>query len=55
MGGKLRSMTVEKGLLRETKVIHQMIDAVVECKVCGLISKAEFKFCSQQGTLVLSG
>lgn len=34
MGRKLRSMTVEKGLLRETKVVHQMIDALVECRVC---------------------
>lgn len=34
MGRKLRSMTVEKGLLRETKVVHGMIDALVECRVC---------------------
>ena len=34
MGRKLRSMTVEKGLLRETKVVHRMIDALVECRVC---------------------
>lgn len=27
-------MTVEKGLLRETKVVHRMIDALVECRVC---------------------
>ena len=33
-GRKLRSMTVEKGLLRETKVVHNMIDALVECRVC---------------------
>ncbi|KAF8661320.1 hypothetical protein AX16_001417 [Volvariella volvacea WC 439] len=32
MGRKLRSMTVEKGLLRETKVVHRMIDALVECR-----------------------
>lgn len=32
MGRKLRSMTVEKGLLRETKAVHRMIDALVECK-----------------------
>ena len=32
-GRKLRSMTVEKGLLRETKVVHGMIDALVECRV----------------------
>lgn len=34
MGRKLRSMTVEKGLLRETKAVHSMIDALVECRVC---------------------
>jgi len=34
MGRKLRSMTVEKGLLRETKVVHGMIDTLVECRVC---------------------
>jgi len=34
MGRKLRSMTVEKGLLRETRVVHRMIDALVECRVC---------------------
>jgi phosphatidylinositol-binding clathrin assembly protein len=33
MGRKLRVMTVEKGLLRETKAVHRMIDAVVECRV----------------------
>jgi hypothetical protein len=33
MGRKLRSMTVEKGLLRETKAVHSMIDALVECRV----------------------
>ncbi|KAF8817472.1 ANTH-domain-containing protein [Phlegmacium glaucopus] len=32
MGRKLRSMTVEKGLLRETKVVHGMIDTLVECR-----------------------
>ena len=34
MGRKLRSMTVEKGLLRETKIVHRMINALVECRVC---------------------
>jgi phosphatidylinositol-binding clathrin assembly protein len=33
MGRKLRSMTVEKGLLRETKAVHRVIDALIECKV----------------------
>ncbi|KAF8637605.1 hypothetical protein AX17_002674 [Amanita inopinata Kibby_2008] len=32
MGRKLRSMTVEKGLLRETKIVQRMIDALVECR-----------------------
>ncbi|RDB23579.1 ENTH domain-containing protein C19F8.03c [Hypsizygus marmoreus] len=32
MGRKLRVMTVEKGLLRETKAVHGMIDALVECR-----------------------
>jgi hypothetical protein len=31
---KIRSMTVEKGLFQEIKVVHSMIDALVECKVC---------------------
>lgn len=39
MGRKLRIMTVEKGLLRETKAVHQMIDAVVECRVCDYLRK----------------
>lgn len=33
MGRKLRSMTVEKGLLRETKAVQRMIDSLVECRV----------------------
>lgn len=32
-GRKLRVMTVEKGLLRETKVVQKMINALVECRV----------------------
>nr|GAT53584.1 predicted protein [Mycena chlorophos] len=31
-GRKLRSMTVEKGLLRETRVVHSMIDSLVACR-----------------------
>ncbi|PCH44102.1 ANTH-domain-containing protein [Wolfiporia cocos MD-104 SS10] len=31
-GRKLRIMTVEKGLLRETKIVQRMIDALVECR-----------------------
>ena len=33
LGRKLRVMTVEKGLLRETKVVQKMMDALVECRV----------------------
>ena len=33
MGRKLRVMTVEKGLLRETKIVQKMIDALVETRV----------------------
>ncbi|KAF9244681.1 ANTH domain-containing protein [Melanogaster broomeanus] len=32
MGRKLRVMTVEKGLLRETKTVQKMIDSLVECR-----------------------
>ncbi|KAG7443554.1 ANTH-domain-containing protein, partial [Guyanagaster necrorhizus] len=32
VGRKLRSMTVEKGLLRETRAVHRMIDTLVECR-----------------------
>ncbi|VDB99917.1 unnamed protein product [Peniophora sp. CBMAI 1063] len=32
MGRKLRVMTVEKGLLRETRVVQKMIDALVACQ-----------------------
>jgi hypothetical protein len=42
MGRKLRVMTVEKGLLRETKVVQKLLDALVECRVssdfCLLVS-----------------
>jgi phosphatidylinositol-binding clathrin assembly protein len=41
MGRKLRVMTVEKGLLRETKAVQRMIDSLVECRVCFL----EIAFC----------
>lgn len=33
MGRKLRIMTVEKGLLRETRIVQRMIDTLLECKV----------------------
>lgn len=32
-GRKLRVMTVEKGLLRETKAVQKQIDTLVECRV----------------------
>ncbi|KAH9921691.1 ANTH-domain-containing protein [Epithele typhae] len=31
-GRKLRVMTVEKGLLRETKIVQRMVDGLVECR-----------------------
>ncbi|KAI0675937.1 ANTH domain-containing protein [Trametes maxima] len=31
-GRKLRVMTVEKGLLRETKIVQRMVDALIECR-----------------------
>jgi phosphatidylinositol-binding clathrin assembly protein len=33
-GRKLRVMTVEKGLLRETKIVQKQVDALVETRVC---------------------
>lgn len=33
VGRKLRIMTVEKGLLRETKIVQRMIDSLLACKV----------------------
>ena len=33
VGRKLRVMSVEKGLLRETKVVQKMINALCECRV----------------------
>lgn len=38
VGRKLRVMTVEKGLLRETKIVQKQIDALVETRVCGILS-----------------
>ena len=39
-GRKLRVMTVEKGLLRETKIVQRMVDSLVDCRVrpCALSS-----------------
>jgi len=33
MGRKLRLMSVEKGLLRETKIVQRMTDSLLECRV----------------------
>jgi hypothetical protein len=33
MGRKLRVMTVEKGLLRETKIVQKQVDALLGCQV----------------------
>jgi phosphatidylinositol-binding clathrin assembly protein len=33
VGRKLRVMTVEKGLLRETRIVQTMVDALVRCQV----------------------
>lgn len=41
VGRKLRVMTVEKGLLRETKVVQKMIDALCECRVSALLFSPE--------------
>ena len=42
MGRKLRVMTVEKGLLRETKVVQKLLDSLVECRVSsGFLSPRE--------------
>jgi hypothetical protein len=32
-GRKLRQMTVEKGLLRETKIVQRMVTSLLSCKV----------------------
>lgn len=32
-GRKLRVMTVEKGLLRETKIVQRMVDSLIDCRV----------------------
>lgn len=37
-GRKLRVMTVEKGLLRETKAVQKQIDTLVECRVCIMLA-----------------
>ncbi len=36
---KLRQLTVEKGLLRETKGVQRQIDALLQCKV-GIVSRS---------------
>lgn len=54
MGRKLRVMTVEKGLLRETQAVHRMIDTLVECRV-RLHLLTSFTKISQYYILVLFG
>ena len=44
VGRKLRIMTVEKGLLRETKVVQKMVDALCECRVRFLLYSSETWF-----------
>lgn len=43
-GRKLRIMTVEKGLLRETKTVQKMIDALLECRVRALSASLALLF-----------
>lgn len=31
---RLRHLPVEKGLLREVKMVQKMLDSLVKCKVC---------------------
>lgn len=33
-GRKLRQMSVEKGLLRETKIVQKMVTSLLSCKAC---------------------
>jgi phosphatidylinositol-binding clathrin assembly protein len=49
-GRKLKSMTVEKGLLRETKTVQKMIDTLVECRV-RFFFLSFFLFCCCGGCL----
>lgn len=41
-GRKLRIMSVEKGLLRETKIVQKMIDTLLECKVSPFCERLAF-------------
>ena len=41
-GRKLRVMTVEKGLLRETKIVQKMVDSLVEWRVRCHVSASIF-------------
>jgi phosphatidylinositol-binding clathrin assembly protein len=36
-GRKLRQMSVEKGLLRETKIVQKMVSSLLQCKVRTMI------------------
>jgi hypothetical protein len=48
MGRKLRVMTVEKGLLRETKIVQKQVDALLACRVrISSLSGATCIICTQ--------
>ena len=49
-GRKLRVMTVEKGLLRETKVVQKMIDSLAECRVRPHLLPLIHNLCSHSST-----
>jgi hypothetical protein len=52
-GRKLRQMSVEKGLLRETKIVQKMVTALLACKVISIESTCRLIFIIH--LLVLSG
>lgn len=40
--GRLKRLTVDKGLLRETEVVQRQIKALLKCDVCQLINEIRF-------------
>lgn len=54
-GRKLRVMTVEKGLLRETKVVQKMVDVLVECRVRPQNMRHDAHDCGACGRLLAGG
>ena len=44
VGRKLRVMSVEKGLLRETKIVQGVVDALVDTKVWGICPRRPLAF-----------